>query len=219
MNKKPTGLIASAMAETPDERAKREARKAFIAEWEQENPDYYSYLKKLTKAQLIRRLSRDRIGAIYDKVYDDALFTSDTRKETAERIERIKQIIPLLKKGSTEEKLATLENFKTELLALAANDIKLVAQFVEDVCAMKARIIEEPKIKTHQTRIDGGKIRGEAQRAEKDVRHKLIEEKEAELAATTPPRKLNKEIAKATCLETEYVRRARKEIKQKATSS
>ena len=153
MNKKPTGLIASAMAETPDERAKREAREAFIAKWEQENPDYYSYWKKLTKAQLIRRLSRDRIGAIYDKVYDDALSTNDTRKETVERIERIKQIIPLLKKGSPEERLVALENFKTELLALAANDINLVAQFAEDVGAMRARIIDEPKTKAHKTRI------------------------------------------------------------------
>jgi FixJ family two-component response regulator len=58
----------------------------------------------------------------------------------------------------------------------------------------------------------GGKNRGAQQREEKTERYAQIVEKQNELANTVPRHKLNKEIAKATGLPTEYVRKARKEI-------
>ncbi len=66
-----------------------------------------------------------------------------------------------------------------------------------------------------RTRSGGGQKRGEQQKRDKESKHRLIQQKEAELSPTTPKRKMNKLIAKATGLDTDYVRKARKEMNAK----
>lgn len=74
-------------------------------------------------------------------------------------------------------------------------------------------------ITAHQSRITGGNSRGKQLTAGKADKYKLIRDATKELSPTTKPRNLNKAIAKKTGLETDYVRKARKEMKQKTDGS
>lgn len=74
---------------------------------------------------------------------------------------------------------------------------------------------ERDKLRAHESRILGGNLRAEQLVNQKKDKHEAIEEKEKELAPKFAPHKLNKEIAKALGLETDYVRKSRNEIKKK----
>ena len=82
--------------------------------------------------------------------------------------------------------------------------------------ALAATLANWDAITAQGTRTVGGRLRGEQQTKEKEITHAAIQDKERELAATVPKHKLNKEIARATGLEVEYVRKARKEICKKS---
>lgn len=74
---------------------------------------------------------------------------------------------------------------------------------------------ERDKLRAHESRILGGNLRAEQLANQKNDKHEAIEEKEKELAPGFAPHKLNKEIARALGLETDYVRKARSELKKK----
>lgn len=78
---------------------------------------------------------------------------------------------------------------------------------------------ERDKLRAHESRILGGNLRAEQLANQKRNKHEAIAEKEKELAPESVPHKLNKEIAKALGLETEYVRKARSELKKNAADS
>ncbi len=87
--------------------------------------------------------------------------------------------------------------------------------------AMGKLVLNEHRdaIIAQQTRSPGGKIRGEQLIAGKEDKHRRIRDATKELSPTTKPRSLNKAIAKKTGLETDYVRKARKEMKQETGGS
>ena len=85
--------------------------------------------------------------------------------------------------------------------------------------ALGATLANLTAIEAQLLRKAGGDIRGKQQAMEKSVRHKTIQQTEKILASTTPARNLNKAIAKATGLETDYVRKARNEIKRNAENT
>lgn len=74
---------------------------------------------------------------------------------------------------------------------------------------------ERDKLRAHESRILGGKLRAEQLTNQKNDKHEAIKEKEKELAPKFPPHKLNKEIAKALGMEPDYVRKARNVISKK----
>lgn len=78
-----------------------------------------------------------------------------------------------------------------------------------------ALVKDRDKLRAHEQRILGGNLRAKQLANQKKAKHETIEEKEKELAPKFAPHKLNKAIAKALGLETDYVRKARKEIKKK----
>lgn len=69
-----------------------------------------------------------------------------------------------------------------------------------------------------QTRSRGGKIRGEQLTTKKDDRKQLIKDEEASLPKDTKPHLVNKRIATKLRLPTDYVRRARSELKKPQVS-
>lgn len=72
------------------------------------------------------------------------------------------------------------------------------------------------KLKRKQAEVvDGGNIRADQLRAQKQAKYDLIKNAENNLATKTKPRALNKAIAKLVGLETDYVRQARKAIADK----
>lgn len=82
-----------------------------------------------------------------------------------------------------------------------------------------ALLKERDKLRAHESRILGGKLRGEQLTNQKNDKHEAIKETEKVLAPKFAPHKLNKEIAKALGLETDYVRKARNVISKKNSAN
>lgn len=97
---------------------------------------------------------------------------------------------------------------QSELLNKMQNAIPEAFRHGEFMALLK----ERDKLQAHESRILGGKLRAEQLTNQKIDKHQAIREKEKELAPKFAPHKLNKEIAKALGLETDYVRKARKMI-------
>jgi hypothetical protein len=100
---------------------------------------------------------------------------------------------------------------QSELLNKIQNAIPEAFRHGEFMALLK----ERDKLRAHESRIIGGMLRAEQLANQKMEKHEAIEEKEKELAPKFAPHKLNKVIAKALGLETDYVRKARKEISKK----
>lgn len=107
-----------------------------------------------------------------------------------------------------------LVSVQSELLNKMQNAVTEAFKHGEFMALFK----ERDKLRAHETRILGGKLRAEQLANQKKDKQKAIEEKEKELAPKSAPHKLNKEIAKALGMETEYVRKARGELKKKKSA-
>lgn len=104
-----------------------------------------------------------------------------------------------------------LVKLQSELLNKMQNAVPQAYKHGEIMALFK----ERDKLRAHESRILGGNLRAEQLANQKRNKHDAIAEKEKELAPKFVPHKLNKEIARALGLETEYVRKARSELKKK----
>lgn len=204
----PTGLMNS-VAETPVQRAQREAKRSFVDSWRRKHPDLDQDLAKLSKGDLIDLYARSVVGDAYDAAVSMGSSSAQSDDVTLAEITRLSDT---LLRGTPDEARAAVKEWESKKIAAAGGDVTKATEIARTAAATLVRIELRPQVQAHRSRQGGGKNRGEQQREEKAARHARIEEKQNELADTTPPRKLNKAIAKATGLETEYVRKARKEI-------
>lgn len=104
-----------------------------------------------------------------------------------------------------------LVKLQSELLNKMQNAVPQAYKHGEVMALFK----ERDKLRAHESRILGGSLRAEQLAIQKRNKHDAIAEKEKELAPKFVPHKLNKEIARALGLETDYVRKARSELKRK----
>lgn len=86
---------------------------------------------------------------------------------------------------------------------------------------MGERLIDEfrPAIEAHKSRKTGGNSRAEQLKEGKADNYDRIRTAKENLPSNTKPHHITKEIAKATGLETDYVRKARKEMENKTSDS
>jgi hypothetical protein len=204
----PTGLMNS-VAETPVQRAQREAKRSFVDSWRRKHPDLDQDLAKLSKADLIDLYARSVVGDVYDAAVSMGSSSAQSDDVTLAEITRL---CDTLLRGPPDEMRAVVEEWGARAIAAANGDEARVIEISRAVASTLVRIELRPQVKSHRSRKEGGKKRGEQQREEKTERYAQIEEKQNELADTMPPHKLNKAIAKATGFDTAYVRTARKKM-------
>lgn len=109
-------------------------------------------------------------------------------------------------KDSPQDCLFAAHRYMNQMVAMESIGIKLLDE-------------HRLAIEAQKTRIPGGKIRGDQLSAVKQAKHKRIQEAEKELLSITKRRNLNKAIAKKTGFETDYVRKARKEMEREPGGS
>lgn len=206
---KPAGLIDSVVADTPAQHAQREAKRSFVDSWTRKHPDFGQELKKLSKEELIALYVRRVVGDDYDIAVS---MGSGPAQSSIVNAAEIMDLSDTLLRGTLDEARAAVKEWESKKIAAARGDVTKATEIARTAAATLVRIELRPQVRAHRSRQGGGKDRGKQQREEKAARHARIEEKQLELAETTPAHKLNKAIAKATGLETEYVRKARKKI-------
>lgn len=86
---------------------------------------------------------------------------------------------------------------------------------------MGKKLLDEhrPAIEAQKSRVDGGIIRGKQLKEGKGSKHQRICDEEKKLPSDIKPHSITKKIATATGLHTDYVRKARKEMKSKTSGS
>lgn len=211
MKKKRTGLISSLMAETASDTARHEALKNIVSSLKKEKPDFVQNLRRLSKAELIDCYLSHIAGDAYDDVGHPAR-SRDTRPAD------IKHMCDALLRAAhrdasdaeRDEASAAVLRYKDAEIADAGRNIPKIIEVVDVAAKTLARIEFHQQLKSHKSRPRGGRTRAKQLAEQKRTKLKLIKEKEAELTDKIPKHKMNKEIAKATGLETDYVRKARK---------
>jgi len=212
MTKKPVGLLDSEWyQETPADQARRKTIGEIADRIESANLDWVRALKRESKQQLIRQLIRDSAEAAYEEVIAER----DSAGVPLDK-EAIKVLHRKLVEGTSKEQHSAAENLESLLIASAGGNAERreLASYLAGGIHVMLKL--DHQVKTRRKQVIAGNNRGEQQTAEMQARHDLIAKKAVELAATEKHRLINKTVAWAVDLKTEYVRKARKKIKSES---